>query len=503
MGSVIGGHAVTMRRLAHISCVATLALLLSAADGLQNRSAAAVNRPTDTLDSAIAKLVEGTFSSSPCVPDQRQPIGLWVFEEDKVPVAAAAARRLHEELLARLLTARPKCVDVLDSAGIGVIIDHLSRSGALERNGGSLIAALNDANQNVDLIAFPSLYSQGAKTVLALRVVERKSGRTLALTAPVVVPDKYLVQSPADQAVSLEAAVKTASKYFADNTPDLIVVRPMGVFFEDTGAQPAAGRYLMDHLIAELAKDTSNVLTGKVLKVRGLTIEPAPKSDGTVDAKDLEAGDNSSSYDLSGRYWIHGGAVDVRFAMKRGDGATLAWQGKIQIGDFKDMELRPASPAVAPQPTPQGAFAFQVTTPKGSTPIYRPGEELTLFIRLGQEASVYCFYVNSKGGVLTVLPNRFSGSDANANRFAAKVLHHLPDPDHDRFSFKFTNDTTGEEQVECFASTRDVRAELPQALFPDQIAPVPFLTLEQLRKLFADLKDTKISEASVTVTVAR
>ena len=82
--------------------------------------------------------------------------------------------------LSRLLAVRPKCVDVLDSAGIGVIIDYLSKSGALDKNGGNLIAALNEASQKVDLIAFPSLYNQGGKTVLALRAVERKSGRTIA-----------------------------------------------------------------------------------------------------------------------------------------------------------------------------------------------------------------------------------------------------------------------------------------------------------------------------------
>ena len=171
-----------MRRLAHISCaVAAVVFLFSVVDGSQNRSLAAVKRPPDTLDSAIAKLIEGTFGTKPCTSDERQTIGLWVFDEDKTPVSSATARRLHEELLSRLLAVRPKCVDVLDSAGIGVIIDYLSKSGALDKNGGNLIAALNDAGQNVDLIAFPSLYSQGGKTVLALRTVERKSGRTLAL----------------------------------------------------------------------------------------------------------------------------------------------------------------------------------------------------------------------------------------------------------------------------------------------------------------------------------
>ena len=184
-----------MRCLAHISCaVVAVVFLFSAADGSQNRSLAAVNRPPDTLDSAIAKLVEGTFGTSRTPPISGKQLDFGFSR--RTSFSSATARRLHEELLARLLNVRPKCVDVLDSAGIGVIIDYLSKSGALDRNGGNLIAALNDADQNVDLIAFPSLYSQGGKTVLALRAVERKSGRTPRSTPPVVVPEKYLQDGP-------------------------------------------------------------------------------------------------------------------------------------------------------------------------------------------------------------------------------------------------------------------------------------------------------------------
>ncbi|MBZ0147947.1 MAG: DUF4384 domain-containing protein [Pseudorhodoplanes sp.] len=471
---------------------------------LGNHALAAPAKPADVLDTAIAKLLAGMFGSKPCASDERQTVGLWVFEDDKIPIAAANAKRLHEELLTRLLAARPKCVDVLDSAGIGVIINHLSKSGALEKNGGSLIAALDDAHQNVHLIAFPSLYNQGGKTVLALRAVERTTGKTLALTAPVIVPDRYLSEDASDRATSLDAAIKAASKYFADNAADLRELRPLGVFYEDTAAQPAAGRYLLDQLVAALSKDTSNVLTGKVLKVRALTIEPAPKTDGAIDAQDLEAsGSDPSSYDLFGRYWVRGNTVDLRISMKRGDAGTLTWQGKVRTTEFKDLELRPTNPAAALHPLPKGAFAFQVTSPKGPAPIYRPREELTMFLRLGQEASVYCFYIDSNGGVLTVLPNRFSDAESRSNRFAAKVLHRLPDGPRDPFKLIFTANTAGEELIVCFASTRDVRADLPAALFPDQIKVVPFLTLEQLRQLFANLKDSKISEASVTVTVAR
>lgn len=465
---------------------------------------AATGKAADTLDLVVTRLLDSTFGVKPCASDTRQTIGLWVFEEDKVPIAGAAAKRLHQELLSRLLATRPKCIDVLDSSGIGAIITHLSKTGALDKNGGSVIAALTEAHQNVDLVAFPSLYNQGGKTVLALRVIERASGKTLALTAPVVVPNRYLGQDLSDEAISLVAAIKAASKHLAESAPDLKELRPLGIFFEDTSAQPAAGRYVMDQLVADLSNVASNVLTGKTLRIRSLSIEPAPKANGIIEPQELnDVVTDPSVYDLSGRYWIRGNAIDLRVSIKRGDGTTVAWQSKIRISDFRDLELRPINPAAALHPLPKGAFAFQLTSPKGTTPIYRSGDELNLFLRLGQEASVYCFYVDSKGGILTVLPNRFNSTDPKANRLAAKVLHRLPDASRDSFKFVFTSDTAGEEIVVCFASTRDARADLPSALFSEQTGPVPFLGLEQLRKLFADLKDTKVSEASVTVTVAR
>jgi Domain of unknown function (DUF4384) len=189
--------------------------------------------------------------------------------------------------------------------------------------------------------------------------------------------------------------------------------------------------------------------------------------------------------------------------LKQFDGGTIAWQGKVRLADFKDLELLPRNPEAAKHPLPQGAFAFQLTSPRGSAPFYKPGEELTLLLRLGQEATLYCFYVDSKGAIHTILPNPVRGNDPAASRFKAKVLYRLPDASRDPFRFRFTPDTVGEELVVCFASTRDVRTDLPVDLFPDRVRPVPFLTLDRLRELFGSLKDTRISEASVTVTVAQ
>src|SRR5262249_25119818 len=147
----------------------------------------------------------------------QRSVVLWVFDEDKVPVPAGAARLLHAELTTRMLGARPKCVNLRDTAAL---IGELTKSGALSNNNGNAIAALSEAGQDVDLVIFPELHNQGGKTQLALRAVERASGKTLAQTPAVVVPEKFLGQDAADQAVSLDTAIKAASRYLTGNAPD-------------------------------------------------------------------------------------------------------------------------------------------------------------------------------------------------------------------------------------------------------------------------------------------
>src|SRR5262249_35625494 len=146
---------------------------------------------------------------------------------------------------------------------------ELNKSGALANTGGNVIAALTEASQNVDVVVFPQLFNPGGKTHLTLRAVERASGKTLAQTAQVAVPDKYLGQDAADQAVSLDAAIKDASRYLTGNATDFKALRPLGIFFEDTGSQPPAGRYLLERLNTALVQDGTNPLTSTEIKLRG------------------------------------------------------------------------------------------------------------------------------------------------------------------------------------------------------------------------------------------
>ncbi len=96
---------------------------------------AAPKKPADVLDTVAAKLIEGMFGASPCAGEERRTMGLWIFEEDKIPISSTAAKTLHEELVSRIMAARPACIDMIDSRGIGLLIARLNDTGALAKNG--------------------------------------------------------------------------------------------------------------------------------------------------------------------------------------------------------------------------------------------------------------------------------------------------------------------------------------------------------------------------------
>jgi len=458
----------------------------------------------DPLDQIVTELFRKSFDQSFCATGKQTSLGLWAISEDKSPVGPSATKRIYEEVLSRLLRSRPKCVDVIDSAGIGIIMDHLHKSGALDQNGGNVLAALSEAHQNVDMVVFPELYAQSGNIFLTLRIVERASAKTRALTSPLALPKQLTSEGSSDVAISLESAVKAAADQLIQSAPELNEIQTGGIFFEATDAQPPAGRFIQEQLLGALIERGTNALTNKTIKVRGISLEPSDPD--AVKANELDsraAARKSNAYDLNGRYWVRGDALDLRISLARPDGATVGWRGKIRLSDLKGMELRPNNPASLAPPLPKGAYAFQVTSPKGVAPTYKAGDELQLMIRVGREAWVYCFYIDSKGQVLPIFPVPPKMAGVRSNKLEANKLVRLPDPAKDAFRFRFNTETLGEELVSCYAANRDIRSNLPSSLFPDQLSPVAFLTLDRLRQTFRDIKDAQVAESLVTITVTR
>lgn len=454
------------------------------------------------MDMLAHELYSKSFDNAYCNEHPSVSLGLWAISSEKSPVDESATKRIYEELLSSLLKTRPKCINIIDSAAIGLISEHLNKSGALEESGGNILAALTSMHQNVDMLIFPELYTQAGNVMMALRIVEQKSAKTLYSTKPIALPSAYTSEAKLDEALSLDRAIKLAADRLLQGAPDLSEIQTDGVFYEGTGAQPEVGRFISDRLIAALTSQTSNSISGKALKVRGILIEP--KSQDSVTAKELDSdavARTNNLYTLTGRYWVRDKIIELQTSLKRPDGGLISWSGPVKIADLKGMDIHPQNVASLDNPLPKSALAFQVTTPQGLSPTYKVGDELQLMIRANKTAWVYCFYVDSKGEVESIFPPPERLADGRTAQVPPNHLVKIPDPSKDKYHFRFSSGTTGEELVSCFAADREIKSELPSKLFPEQTATIPFLTLQKVRELFKNISHAHITEGLVTVTL--
>ena len=456
----------------------------------------------NVMDQLAHELYSKSFDGAYCNDHPSVALGLWTISSEKSPLDEAATKRIYEELLSSLLKTRPKCINIIDSAAIGLIADHLNKSGALEESGGNILAALTSVHQNVDMLIFPELYSQAGNVIISLRIVEQKSAKTLYSTKPIALPSAYTSEAKLDEALSLDKAIKLAADRLLQGAPELSEIQTDGIFYEGTGAQPEAGRFISDRLIAALTSQTSNSISGKALKVRGISIEP--KNQDMVSAKELDSdavARTNNIYTLTGRYWVRDKIIELQTSLKRPDGGLISWSGPVKVADLKGMDIHPQNKASLDNPLPKSALAFQITTPQGLSPTYRVGDELQLMIRSNKTAWVYCFYVDSKGEVEAIFPPPDRLADGRTAQISPNHLVKIPDPQKDRYHFRFSSGTTGEELVSCFAADREIKSDLPAKLFPEQTATIPFVTLQNVRELFKNIPHAHVTEGLVTVTV--
>lgn len=488
-----------------MSLVGLLALAVGGGDSRAATTKASPPSLSAKLDSGVSGLLDSVFPRKSCAkPDYHPSLGLWTFSEGQSPVPDGAARRIYDELLAQIMNNKPPCLDVLDSAGIGAVIQHLSKSGALEQSGGDTLGALESAHQMVEFVMFPDLYEQSGKVYLGLKIAERKSGRTVAVAKPVPIPAEFTGGETGDQARSLDTALSDAAADLLAGDSKISEVTSAGLFFEDSFTQPEAGRFLMDQLLAKMVQRGSNAITGKELRVRSITVEaaqPRPADAETIIPE--EAALKDGSYVVSGRYWIRGNAFELVTTLAAPDGAKKMWRGSIKLSEFQGMDLEPKNSAALAPPLPPANFTFEVTSTRGTNPVFKVGDELNLRIRLNRRSWVYCFYVDSTGGVTPIFPLPPDLAGDRRNPLKAKRTMLLPDPASDKFRFRFTSDTVGEELVSCYATARDVAQDLPAEMLPGKPEVVPFLTLSTVRDRFRNLQDASVAEALVTMTIAK
>ena len=462
-------------------------------------------RRTELVGGRVDKALAYLRRAYDYVRSDQMRIAVVPFEQDDIKIAKAVADEYNASLFAALIEKAGSRYDLMARQHLTALIEDMQQTGVWEAADGNPINALLSNAGKVDVLIRGHIRLSGQTAVLRYTALGM-DGRLLAQTAPLSLdlhPDDAKI---ARDTVSLDTAVAAAAEQLADQVPDMEELLLGGVRFEDTGAQPAFGRYLEGRLANAVRDAFTNTITGRSVTVRRLQARHGlTRSAGKATAKDLSdrnIGGGTNSYVLSGSYWELPDSIELRFNLKGPKGSPAGWVGWIAARDAMGWRLRPTGDFGRLRDNDGlGPFSFQLTSDRGKNAAYRIGETMQLLVRLDREAWLYCFYRDAKENMIQILPNSEYWKYFNQPRFAGDVLHKIPAERGFGFQFTFTP-PEGHELVKCFAVSRDVTKELPRELQGRSLSPLPRELATQITQIFQGLRDTAVSEASFVVTVS-
>lgn len=482
-------------------------LVVAACAATLGNAAEAVAIVADPAEGAMNELAAQLFTSDFCSGAERRSVGIWAFDPDRIPVSAGVADRIYASALNTLIARKPACVDVLDGSAIRDIAEHLKRTGAFREAGENPLLALEKANRSVAILAQGDIFAQDNAVFVSFKAVERESAVVLGQTKSWRVPEAFVRSAAEDAALTLDVALRRAANQLVARAGRLNVLVPLGLYYQDTGAQPPLARYILDGLLGAIESETASLLSGPTLRVVPPELRLATKSGAVTTIDDFDplasAGGKAAGgvFELTGRYWQVGDAIDLKLVLRSQSAETVSWQGRVRLDGLPDLLATPKGGGHSAGALGESAFLLQLTSPRGAAPYYNPGEELTVFLRSDREAWLTCFYIDTEGLVTKVLPNGFQTDQGTGNRIAAGVLRALPDAQHDPFKFQFTAATLGEEALKCFATTRDPAPYLPEELQGAGFVPLSADLAGRLGAVFHSLPEMLVAEAVLTVTV--
>jgi Domain of unknown function (DUF4384) len=183
------------------------------------------------------------------------------------------------------------------------------------------------------------------------------------------------------------------------------------------------------------------------------------------------------------------------------DALGLSREPKLSLDLFKaylgtdittlQAKIRAAAPVAlpagaAPTTTP---LTLHVATSADGRRLSR-GEAVQLSIRPSRDAHVYCYLQDEKHQVTRFFPNRFQRD----SRVQPGTGLQLPGS----MRFELTMNTRGvPETVACFATERDVLAELPPGVSGGDFQPLPAATLDQVRQAFVNVSGATLAHESL------
>jgi len=151
--------------------------------------------------------------------------------------------------------------------------------------------------------------------------------------------------------------------------------------------------------------------------------------------------------------------------------------------------IRASAPAAAAPPAPPSPLTLQVASSADGRRL-KGGDAIQLSIRPSRDAHVYCYLQDEKRQVTRFFPNRFQ-RDSRVDPAAGLQLPGA-------MRFELTLNTRGvPETVACFATERDVLAELPAGVNGGDFQPLPVATLDQVRQAFVKASGGTLAHESL------
>ena len=211
------------------------------------------------------------------------------------------------------------------------------------------------------------------------------------------------------------------------------------------------------------------------------------------------------------------GAVNVDF--KSAVQATrerlgLAREAKLSLDFYQallasDIPPRPqaTAPAAAPAPVatpdplpvaprPPGAplpdtLALHIA-PLGDQQRFARGEAVQLRVQPSRDAHVWCFHQDEHRKIRRFFPNRFQSSAKVASGEGLQ----LPG----RMGFEIAMNQQGvPETVACFATERDITAQLPRGVAGEDFVPLALASLEQVRSAFVKVAGPSLGQDTLQI----
>ena len=166
-----------------------------------------------------------------------------------------------------------------------------------------------------------------------------------------------------------------------------------------------------------------------------------------------------------------------------------------QAAQPAQVALAPASPnPLAPVPAPgqeAGPLRLFLTAANNQTRFTR-GEPIRLLVQPTRDAHVYCYLQDENAKITRFYPNRF------AKDSRVQAARPLSIPGEMRFQLVM-NSKGVKETIACFATPRDVLAQLPNNIVGTDFEPLAANSMEQIRAAFVNATGGALAEETFNV----